>query len=73
MKNWNNKTVICINEKTGKEVKVGDKVTCFRGSEYTIRSFEPPHKPSSTGRIYTHEGLGGKYASVYGCKYVEVE
>ena len=59
-----------INEKTGVEVKTGDTLTNFRGETAIFRSFEEPHKPSSTGKVYT-DGLGGKYPSVYGLKIVD--
>lgn len=59
-----------INEKTGIEVKVGDVLTDFRGDTAVFRSFAEPHKPSSSGKVYT-DGLGGKYPQVFGLKIVE--
>lgn len=40
-----------VNE-NGLEVKVGDKVKCFRGNEYTLKGFTPPKHDASTGRVY---------------------
>jgi len=66
MKNWNNKDVVCIHEDTKKALEIGDTITSFRGEVDEVRYFEPPHKPSASGKI------NGFYAGVYGCKYVEV-
>ena len=52
----------------GNEVQIGDKVTSFRGEEATVKSWSEPHKPSSTGRIYTT--AGEYFPSVYDCKFV---
>ena len=81
MKNWNNKEVICINSTTGQQVNIGDEVTTFRGKKRIVKSFEPPHKPSANGRIYSYcpsnddekPFVNGYYASVFGCEYVEVD
>lgn len=40
-----------VYEKTGTEVKVGDVVTLRDGDEVKVTSIQPPHKPSSTGRV----------------------
>jgi hypothetical protein len=40
-----------VNEE-GLEVKVGDKVKCFRGEEYELKGFTPPKHSASTGRVY---------------------
>ena len=58
-----------IRETTGVEIKAGDTLTNFRGETAIFKSFEAPHKPSSTGKVYT-DGMGGKYPSVYGLKIV---
>jgi hypothetical protein len=60
----------CINKTTGEEVKVGDKVTSFRGKDYTVKRLESPHKPSASGRIYTEEG-DSFYVTVFDCKFVD--
>jgi hypothetical protein len=65
-----------INEKTGQEIKTGDNVTCFRGTEYKLVSFTEPHKPSSTGRVYVEpvsgEGMRREFfPSVIGAKIVD--
>lgn len=63
-----------VDEKTGKKLEVGQKVTCFRGEEYTLTDAREPHKPSSTGRVYVRKE-GAKYGreffpSVIGAKWV---
>ena len=60
-----------VHEETGKEIEIGQKVMSFRNEEFTVLSIEKPHKPSSTGRIYTE--AGGRFPSVYGCKWIERE
>lgn len=66
-----------INEETGAEIKVGDRVFS-ETKEYTLLSFTAPHKPSSTGRIYVEpangEGMRREFfPSVVGAKIVEHE
>jgi hypothetical protein len=65
-----------INEETGAEIQVGDKVTSSGGDEYILQSFKEPHKPSSTGRVYVKpasgEGMSREFfPSVIGAKIVE--
>jgi hypothetical protein len=64
-----------IYEATGKEVKEGDILTDFRGDKAVFDSFTEPHKPSSTGKVYTQrEGLLYKsesYPSVFGLKIID--
>jgi len=67
MKNWRNKEVQLIEESTGQVVNKGDVITTFRGETSIVRDVNPPHKPSSSGRV------NGYYASVWGLKFVEVE
>lgn len=52
----------------GKQVKVGDKVTNFRGETRTVQEIHPPHKPSSCGHITTEGGF--HYVTVYGLEFV---
>lgn len=64
-----------INEETGIEVKTGDTLTDFRGETAIFKSFEEPHKPSSTGKVYSKregsEYSSQNYPSVFGLKIVE--
>ena len=66
LKNYRNMPVKLVHMPTGKELKFGDEVTCFRGSTTTINSMRPPHKCSSVGFVNNF------YASVYDCEYVEI-
>jgi hypothetical protein len=63
-------------------IKVGEKLPDFNGIEHIIQGGTPPHKPSSTGRIYTNHGeffptvLGLHWVQrrrslVSGCQYCE--
>lgn len=40
-----------VHETTGVEIKIGDKVTTFRGVKMTLLGFTAPHRPGSTGRV----------------------
>lgn len=54
--------------KHGKEIKVGDKVTNFRGEVRTVQEIHPPHKSSSCGHITTEGGF--HYVTVYSLEFV---
>lgn len=54
--------------KQGKTVKVGDKVTNFRGEVRTVQEIHPPRKTSSTGHITTEAGF--HYVTVYDLEFV---
>jgi hypothetical protein len=66
MKNYRNKEVILINSTTKEQVHIGDKVTTFRGEVHTLRSMNPPHKSSSTGRANNF------FPSVYNLEFKEL-
>lgn len=40
-----------VDELSGVELKIGDKVKTFRNEIGTIKGMSPPHKPSSSGRV----------------------
>ena len=42
---------------TGEEIKLPATVKDFRGDPVEVVDFTPPHKPSSTGRIHTKDGM----------------
>ena len=62
---------------TGKEVKVGDIVTTFRGDKCEVKYFRPPHKSSSSGKVTVQlEGSNLSmeyYVSVIGAEWIERE
>ena len=61
---------------TGKEVKVGDIATTFRGEKVTVEYFREPHKPSSEGKVYVKDenGFGSEYyVGVIGAEWIERE
>lgn len=41
-----------VDKNTQQEIKPGDTIVAGDGDRYTLISFTPPHKPSSTGRVY---------------------
>jgi hypothetical protein len=59
-----------VDEKTGEEVTLPYETLDFRGDKMTVISFRAPHKPSSTGRIYT-KGGGEYFPSVAGLKIID--
>ena len=62
---------------TGKEVKVGDIATTFRGKKCEVKYFRPPHKPNSEGKISVRsEGDSFDmeyYVSVIGAEWIDRE
>ena len=62
---------------TGKEVQIGDEVKTHSGEVVIVKSFAPPHKPSSEGKVWIrYDGWDSdveRYASVIGAKWVDRE
>lgn len=50
-------------------VCLGDTLTDFRGHTAPLTGGRPPHKPSSTGRVYVEPGLEF-FPSVFGLEWV---
>lgn len=62
---------VLVHEDTNEEVNAGDSVTSFRGEPAVVKGGMPPHKPSSTGRVWVD---GGEFfPSVFGLKWVKQE
>lgn len=62
--NW-----VLVREGTHEEVMVGDAITSFRGETAVLKGGRPPHKPSSTGRVFIE---GAEYfPSVFDLKWVQ--
>ena len=63
-----------IHSATQKEMRFGDLVETFRGERGVLQGFTPPHKPSSTGKVYVLvDGSNFQnqwYPSVIGCEFV---
>lgn len=60
-----------IYTETGELVKVGDTAKTFRGRSVEVKSFDKPHKPSSSGHVET--SAGRFYVGVIGAAWVERE
>lgn len=62
-----------IDTKTNLPVEIGATLTDFRGETAVLRGATPPHKPSSTGRVYVQEGdcSAEYFPSVYKLQWVE--
>jgi hypothetical protein len=62
-----------IDLKTGKEVKIGDTVTDFRGDKAELTGIYPPRHSNSSGRVTVWDGkmTGEYFPSVFGCQIVE--
>lgn len=64
---WRGKQCALIHDETGEPVSIHDTLTTSRGEAYRVTGGAAPHKPSSTGRVYT---TGGEYfPSVFGCTW----
>ena len=50
----------------------GTKAATFRGEVHTITDGRAPHKPGSTGRVYTADG-NEYYPSVFDMKWVNTQ
>lgn len=59
--------------KDGKELKVGDKTTNFRGEEVTIKGLLPPKKNSSCGHYYEDEYGPCYYVTTINAKFINIE
>jgi len=57
---------------TGLSVHEGDGVNNFRGEPSTITGGNPPHKPSSSGFVYTADGRE-LYPSVFGLEWLPAQ
>ena len=56
----------------GPSVKQGDTLVDFRGDIATLLGGTPPHKPSSTGRVYVQLPSGSRqefFPSVFNLKW----
>jgi len=51
-KNWAGELMVMVRESTNQAVVRGDRAVSSRGEQYVILGGRPPHKPSSTGRVY---------------------
>ena len=61
-----------VHQKSGEEVMTGETITSFRDEEYTLIDGSPPHKPSSTGKVYVSGGWA-YYPSVFDLEWRKYE
>ena len=57
-----------LKDEQGHNVRQGDTLVSFRGEAATMLGGTPPHKPSSTGRVYVQTNMGHRcefFPSVY--------
>lgn len=68
MENWK-----LIDLGSGEPVPVGEILRSAVGDEYVFTGGRPPHKPSSTGRVYVKEVEVGReqeyFPSVFNCEW----
>ena len=57
----------CTLTRNGQPVAAGDLLEDFRGNTSRIIGGQAPHKPASTGKIYT--SAGNYYPSVFNCQW----
>ena len=58
---------ICTLTYNGQPIKLGEILEDFRGNYYRVTGGQAPHKPSSSGKIYTDGG--NYYPAVFGCQW----
>ena len=68
-RDWQGNTLTLVNEVTGCAVQAGDVLEDFRGDPVTVTGGKAPHKPGSTGKVWTADG-GEFYPSVVNCAWV---
>jgi hypothetical protein len=56
----------------GTPVCIGEMLESHRGDQYRITGGRPPHKPSSTGRVWV-EGGGEYFPTVFDLTWVDKE
>ena len=64
-----------VNKEDNKPIEVDSLLKCFRGETWAITGGNPPHKPSSQGKIWATP-FGDTmtrelYPSVFNCKWIE--
>ena len=59
-----------IHKASLRPIKVGEPLPDFRGDVEHITDGDPPHKPSSTGRVYTM-GNNSYFPGVFNLKWVQ--
>ncbi len=59
-----------VHARTGTPVQEGEEVLNFRGEADTLTGGAPPHKPSSSGFVWT-QGGAEFYPSVFDLKWVQ--
>ncbi len=70
-----------VYKNTQQEVKVGDEVTTSKGQTLIVKSFNQPHKPSSSGlvelsdtsAVYGKDATFEMYVGVIGAEWIERE
>jgi hypothetical protein len=50
-------------------VKIGETITSFRGLQTALLGGSPPHKPSSSGKVWVENAE--YYPEVFGLKWIE--
>ena len=66
---YDGKLWLLLREDATQGVYEGQTVRSFRGESYVITGGRPPHKPESTGKVWTEDG-GEYYPSVFGLRWV---
>lgn len=70
-RDFDNKEMVLINEKTGKTINAGDTAKDFKGGPVVVTGGRAPHKLSSTGKIWTDDSCE-YYPSVINAKWVYI-
>lgn len=60
-----------VHKDTRRPVRVGDKVTDFRGKAAVVTGWMEPRHSGSTGRVTVKDALGEFYPSVFNLEWTE--
>jgi hypothetical protein len=61
---------VLVHADSSTPVVLGDKARDFRGNEHVIVGGTPPHKPESTGRVYTADNREC-FPSVFDMRWIQ--
>ena len=66
---YDGKLWLLLREDATQGVYEGQTVRSYRGEDCVITGGRPPHKPESTGKVWTEDG-GEYYPGVFGLRWV---
>lgn len=68
---WQGRAMALVDAVNGNPIKTDDRRLTAKGEDSAITGGRPPHKPGSTGKVWTDDN-GEFYPSVFGLEWVAV-